>query len=118
MSRLRTALVMATVLSTAAIPAVANTPKGMGLFPHHADSCTDSSGQPIADTDMLLSSGTSFWMGGVHYAVQRVEYSGAYTGTYTYGVKAGLGDPITCDGDFVDPAIGTYHVHSTDVPIK
>ena len=116
MRRILPPLAVASALALiTAVPSFATTPQGgpnPGLIDHTADQCTG-----IADTHMLLSAGSTFWMGGVHYLVKSVTYTGAYTGTYTYGQKAGLTGAIECYGTGTAANGQTYTIHSTDVPV-
>lgn len=115
MSSLRTSLALAAACAAVATPALASTPHGKGLFPHAADRCIDGNGAPIPDTAMLLTGGSTFWMGDVHYAVASVTWTGPDgTQNHVYGVKNGLPGPsIECFG-----TIDGVQIHSIDVPIK
>ena len=99
------ALAMLALLFPSAAGAV---PNGNGLYPHTADTCTG-----LTDTSMLLSAGSSIWIGDSHYLVQSFTADG--TPMRTLGNMTGVASrgTTTCTGNLDGTAIV-----STDLLIK
>ena len=101
-------LAVAAVLALMLAATAQAVPNGQGLYPHQADTCTG-----LTSADMLLSAGSSIWIGDGHYLVH--SYTADGTPGRTLGTMNGLAKrgTTTCSGNLEGTAIV-----STDYLIK